>query len=508
MAIDTKKVPLIILGFDAADPDLLQRWAQEGHLPTLASIMKRGCWTKATGPELLSPHGRWLSLLSGISRSEHGYYYFRQLKAGTYGLEDVTARDAAALPFWSHLRGRDKRVAIIDAPDTDPLTGMAGIQLANWNVHSSSLPPSTEPAALLQEVRRVVGPPFKISERGLSDDHQIYRRLLERTKKQGALGRYLLSQDRFDLVVVVFSESHPAGHKFWQYRGEAQPPHAAAEESELTHALRDVYQEIDRQMGLLLAQLSHEANVFILSSTGLEDQYPTIGLIEDFCRKLGYQASSECRSPSLKPMAMLRRVVPKNWRTALSRYLPGAVRQRLRNDFYYGDTNWRKTTAFAIPSAYTSFVRVNLRGREPEGIVEPGAEYETLLWQLEADLHQLIDPHTGASAVKQVTRTVEAFHCGPPASLPDLFVEWKSGAHFIQRLVHPRAELVQPKPRLFRTNNHSSNAFVAAAGPSIQGRGALEDISPLDLAPTFLSLMGEPIPDTLTGKVMDALTHA
>ena len=506
--MDTKSSPLVILGFDAADPDLLQRWANEGHLPTLASIMKRGCWTKLTGPDLLSPHGRWLSLFSGVSRSEHGYYYFRQLKTGTYGLEDVTARDAKALPFWSHLRGRDKRVAIIDAPDTDPLTGLAGIQLANWNVHAPSSPPSTEPAALLQEVRRVFGPPFKISEGGLRDDQQIYRRLLERTKKQGALGRHLLSQDRFDLAVVVFSESHPAGHKFWRYREDAQPPHAAAEGSELTHALRDVYQEIDRQMGLLLAQLPHEANVFILSSTGLEDLYPTIGLIEDFCRKLGYQTTSERRSPSLKPRAMLRRVVPKDWRTALSRYLPGAVRQRLRNDFYYGDTNWRKTTAFAIPSAYTSFVRVNLRGREPEGIVEPGVEYESLLQKLERDLHQLIDPHTGAPAVKQVTRTVEAFHCGPPASLPDLFVEWKPGAHFMARLVHPRVELVRPRPQVVRANNHSSKSFMAAAGPFIQERGALDGISPLDLAPTFLSLMGEPIPDTLSGKVIEALTHA
>lgn len=506
--MNTKPSPLVILGFDAGDPDLLQRWASEGHLPTLASIMKRGFWTKLTGPELLSPHGRWLSLLSGISPSEHGYYYFRRLKPGTYGLEDVTARDAAALPFWSHVRGRAKRVAIIDAPDTDSLRGLAGIQLANWNVHHSSFPPSTEPAELLQEVRRVFGPPFAISERGLPDDQQIYRRLLERTKKQGALGRHLLSQDHYDLVVVVFSESHPAGHMLWQYRRKAHSPHAAAEGSGLTHALREVYQEIDRQMGLLLAQLPHEANVFILSSTGLEDLYPTIGLIEDFCRKLGYQASSNRSSPSLKPMAMLRRVVPKDWRTALSRYLPGTVRQRLRNDFYYGDTDWGKTTAFPIPSAYTSFLRVNLRGREPEGIVKPGAEYEALLDRLGEDLLQLVDPETGAPAVKQVTRTVEAFHCVPPASLPDLFVEWKPGAHFMQRLVHPRAELLRPKLQLFRTNNHSSNSFMAAAGPSIQARGALDGISPLDLAPTFLSLMGEPIPAILTGKPIEALTHA
>jgi arylsulfatase A-like enzyme len=49
---------------------------------------------------------------------------------------------------------------------------------------------------------------------------------------------------------------------------------------------------------------------------------------------------------------------------------------------------------------------------------------------------------------------------------------------------------------------------MAAAGPSIQGRGALDGISPLDLAPTFLSLMGEPIPGMLSGKIIEAITHA
>jgi hypothetical protein len=165
MAISAKTCPLVIFGFDAGDLDLLQRWAQEGYLPTLASIMKRGCWARITGPDLLSPHGLWLSVLSGISRSEHGYYYFRQLKPGTYGLHDVTVRDAAALPFWSHLRGRDKKIAILNVPDVYTLIGLEGLQLANWTVQGSSLPPSTEPAALLQDLHRLFGPPVPIPGR-------------------------------------------------------------------------------------------------------------------------------------------------------------------------------------------------------------------------------------------------------------------------------------------------------------------------------------------------------
>lgn len=42
MAIDKETPMLVILGFDVGDPVFIERWSQEGYLPTLASIMKRG----------------------------------------------------------------------------------------------------------------------------------------------------------------------------------------------------------------------------------------------------------------------------------------------------------------------------------------------------------------------------------------------------------------------------------------------------------------------------------
>lgn len=87
MAIDTKTSPLVILGFDVGDLDSIRRWAEEGYLPTIASIMKRGCWGRTTGPELVCSYSIWASMFSGVSRSQYGSYYFRQLKPGTYDLQ-------------------------------------------------------------------------------------------------------------------------------------------------------------------------------------------------------------------------------------------------------------------------------------------------------------------------------------------------------------------------------------------------------------------------------------
>jgi predicted AlkP superfamily phosphohydrolase/phosphomutase len=504
---DSKNPPLVIFGLDAGDAEFIQRWAREGYLPTIASIMERGCWAQTSGPELISEHGVWVSLFSGISRCQHGYYYFRQLRPGTYDLETVTGRYIDAGPFWEYFQGREKRLAVIDVPDVYPVEGLTGLQLANWASHvEPPVSPSAEPPWLLRDVRRFYGPQTRIYEHAnssVSEDRRIYGRLLEQINKKGELCRYLVQRDHFDLVVIVFSESHLAGHQFWKYRHGAQSSEKTAESSGLTSAIRDVYQAIDRQMGRLLAQLP-EANVVVVSSVGMENDYPTVGLMEAFCRQLGYQDSPKSTPLSLKPMALLRRMVPAAWRIALSRHLPRDTRERLLASQFRDSTNWKNTTAFAIPSFYTSFVRINLRGREPQGIVEPGTEYETILDRLEGDIMQLVNPHTGGSAVKQVKRTIEVFGGGLPVSLPDLFIEWKPG-HVLNRVVHPRAELVQENPEFLRVSDHSDHGFLAAAGPSIRGRGALGDVSLLDLAPTFLSLMGEATPEKLTGKVLESI---
>lgn len=511
MSINTKTPPLIILGLDAGDFDFIQGWVQQGYLPTIASIMKHGCFGQTAGPELITEHGIWVSLLSGVSTSQHGYYYFRQLKPETYDLETITWLDLQDVPpFWSHLCGQNKKVAIIDVPEYRPMRGLPGLQLANWSTHDSWNPryftTSSEPPELLQEVHQYFGPKLTSPEKHKStfrDDLRIHSQLMNHVKKKGTLCRHLLAKDDFDLVVIVFSESHAANHQFWRYSPEVHNT-VHAPENKLTHAIRDIYQAIDREMGLLLADLPRESNVIIVSSVGMEDDFPTTGLIEAFCRQLGYQAPPETGAVSFRPIDLIRRVLPESWRIALSRHLPRERRESLLADQFRNGTNWRKTTAFAIPSAYTSFVRVNLRGREPEGIVEPGADYEALLDRIISDLKEVIDPKTNEPAVKRVAKSVELFGCDPPASLPDLFVEWKPG-RFMQRLVHPRAELVQQKPDFYRRSDHSSKGFIAGAGPFISNHGAIGEVQLLSLAPTFLSMIGEVVPQNMTGEVIEAM---
>lgn len=486
-AMTQPRLPLLVVAFDAADPDLLSDWAVGGHLPTIRRLMEEGWWARTSGRELSIEHGAWVTLLSGRSRGEHGYHYFRQLRPGTYDLALTRGQDVDAPPFWSGLPPGQHRVAILDVPDMRPLPGVEGIQLADWAVHNPESGPSAHPPEVLEEARRIFGPPDPIAERlrsSLDEDREMYQRLRARIGRKGELVRGLVAGGSFDLIVVGFGEAHTGGHQFWKYRSGA-----AAEGSggPLSDAIRDLYADIDREMARLLGAVG-EANVVVLSSVGLRDQFPMTGISDAFFRTLGYQASPEPGGGWPRPIDLARRLLPERARVALSKRLSRDQREALLADQFRTGTDWSRTTAFAIPSAYATFGRVNLRGREPQGIVEP-CEYEGLLDRIEGDLGALRDPETGEPVVERVERTRRIF--GPTASdaLPDLIAHWRPIPRFLDRVIHPTAELTQLEPEFFRDSDHTATGFIAAAGPAFRDRGELDAVDALAVAPLLRSVL-------------------
>jgi len=509
-----KQPPLVIIVLDTGDHEAIRAWAKAGHLPTLGSLMERGCWGHTGGSEMVCEYGVGLTLFSGISRAQHGYYYFRQLRPGTYELETIDPGKVSAPTFWSHLRGGDRRVFIMDVPDTEPVPGLDGMQLANWGTHhgtshgQQATSPSSEPPELLDRVRQIFGSQIIVTDTSHGSEEaslKIYELLIRRVQRRGQLYCELLTRDRFDLNILAFSESDPASHQFWDFRPEAGRNGSDAHHP-LRNAIREVYQAIDREIAAILSKLPLDANVVVCSLYGTQGEYPTSTLSESFCRQLGYQIARDRNAApwSRSLLGWARRLLPLSVRRGIGRLLPGASERVLQSDLRDA-TDWSRTTAFAIPSLYTSFVFVNLAGRQLQGIVQPGKEYYDVLDRIEADLRQLIDPHDGRPAIGRIARTATLFGGGPHPSLPDLFVEWQPVPWFRQRILHPRAELVQAQPDHCPSNQEKLAGFFLGTGPAFRARGDLGEISLLDLAPTFLTLLGAPIPDCMTGRPLTRL---
>lgn len=494
--------PLVILALDAGDAELIEQWAQEGHLQTIKGLLERGVQSRLTGPELFSENGIWVSLFSGLSRGQHGYYYWRPLKPGTYELELSNQRVDRAVPFWGHLCDTGMRVAVVDVPETHCTVGVSGVQVANWAPHNARFAGYSIPASLFDDLRSRFGSPLGMEERvgsTLAEDLQIHEGLLKQIEQKAAICHYLLSRDRFDLVVIGFHESHIADHQFWKYsdRSSAQVDSGGR----LTHATRDVYQAIDRVFGDLLIGLPQNSTVVVVSNMGVQEDYPNLELTQAFCRQLGYHRMQQHVDswPTIPRLA--RCMIPQSWQRAISGMLPDNFRGRMLSREWLGGTDWLSTTVFPIPSYFLGFLRVNLRGREPQGVVEPGSDYLALLDRVEADLKALTDPVSGNPAVRYMARTVDYFSTDPHESLPDLFFDWAPTPYPKRRVEHPRTLLEQKDMFFNRDTRHDLCGFFAAAGPGIAGGRRISNLPVLDVAPTCLRLMGQMVPESMKGAV-------
>ena len=502
----TASPPLLVFGLDAGDADLILRWAGDGTLPHIGSIIRQGSYARTAGPELVSEHGMWTSLTSGVSRADHGYYYFRQLVPGTYDLAPARGRHLNVEPFWQRL-APERRIAIVDVPDIAAPVPQAGFQISEWATHYPYFDPSFYPEALRAQVESEFGPQMVIHEQPKSDvseDLEIYRRLKERVKKKGKLCRSLLADGQFDLVYIVFGECHTGGHQFWRYLSETGQAAPTDPSGELSAALRTLYRDIDVEIGAILERQPPGANVFIVTSVGLKSQWPAMGLTAALPFQFGLQVAPPLAT-RLDPLSVLRKMLPQGVRNLLSARLSQEAQERLISDKFSKSTDWARTQVFSIPSYYSSQFRVNLKGREPQGIVQPGADYERALNRLETELNQIIDPVTNRPAIKALYRIGDLFGGGPPGELPDLIAEWQDADHFVERVCHPAGDIVQAPCDFHRGSDHSQFGFVAGAGPDVKSAGDLGDISPLDLAPTFLALLRHESPSALPREPLKEL---
>ena len=132
----TRCPELAIFMVDALDPGLTARWAGEGFLSTLHSLMQKGCWGTLGGRDQVAEVGSTLSLFSGVSRGRHRLFHYRQLVPGTVEMRPKSARGVDAPPIWSSF-GRRRPVTVLDLAHVLPAPGVAGVQLSNWNTHQA-----------------------------------------------------------------------------------------------------------------------------------------------------------------------------------------------------------------------------------------------------------------------------------------------------------------------------------------------------------------------------------
>ena len=82
--------------------------------------------------------------------------------------------------------------------------------------------------------------------------------------------------------------------------------------------------------------------------------------------------------------------------------------------------------AFDIPSDNTGTIRINLKGREPKGKVDP-KDYDALCDKIADQFMELVNPETGDKLVQEVFRPHKKYPGDHTDDLPDLVIKWVPG---------------------------------------------------------------------------------
>jgi predicted AlkP superfamily phosphohydrolase/phosphomutase len=457
---------VLVIGLDAGTPNLLERWMADGSMPFLAGLARGGGSARLEGDELMLEEGLWLSLLSGRPRGEVGRHSYRQL-VGAYDLALSGPAESCAVPMlWEDLARAGRRVAVFDVPALGVSHDVPATQVSLWGTHGIDGPLATSPPGLAAQVA-AVAPKMELERdhvEGTNDraDREFLGEILDSVARRGRIARSIFDPVP-DLAVAVFSETHSAGHRLWHKEDW----------------LRDVYAAVDGEMALIANAMGEGAQVVVIAGSGLDRRGPVDALMADFCRALGYAPAP---GGLRRPADVLARRAPRRARALAAGVLARPGINRVKRRRFSSACDWSRTRAFAIPDPFVGLIRVNLEGREPAGVVAPGAEYEQIVAELEQDLRALRDPRSGDAVIERVARA-RAADGGPPPRCPDVVATFKGHEPPLREIEHPRATIRQAEPWWKARNGHACRGVVIGAGSG-------ESIACLDLAPMIRALVG------------------
>ena len=325
-------------------------------------------------------------------------------------------------------------------------------------------------------------------------------------ERRTSLAIKLIEREDVEVCVLVLGEIDRAQHDFWKYRDSRFPAYDTAAGQRFREVIAEHYQVSDEQVGRLLAQATEDTVVVVMSDHGGGPHPPRLFLTNAWLRDRGWleraSATSSGISSALRGLlGSIRRRLPFEER--LRRVLPGRVVDGARRlSMNIASVNWARTLAYRFPMYHPAEgIELNVRGRQPKGIVEPGEEYETLRGQIIAALQEVRDPNDGATVVREVYRR-EELYSGPYLTIaPDIvFVtepDCKAGSGLEGPIVTsaPLAEIDK------YSGLHTMDGIFVAWGSSIRKGHRVSGMEIMDLAPTCIYALDEAVPESMDGRV-------
>jgi predicted AlkP superfamily phosphohydrolase/phosphomutase len=491
---------VMIIGLDGATFHFIRPLVAAGRLPVLAGLMARG----ASG-ELHStfpPHtaAAWTTCVTGQRPGNHGVLYFHQLDPSKYsGRGGISTSDAMrGRTIFDVASAHDMRVAAIHVPLTFPAWQVNGVMVTGYPTPAGS-PACAYPQAFAARVGKL----HEITRTSSPEKRLAFS--LSRIALLTELGEQALAEQSPDLFMTVFQDSDAAHHYFWRYHDRRSPAYTEADAQRYGDYIPQVYESLDRAVGKLVSHAGPDTTIFIVSDHGGDMAAPNAFHVNAWLAGKGLLGARDV-APSLMQRAYAARrwLLPASVRGRLSRMVQRANLEgfdELRSGLTQVD--WSRTLAYRfMVTAQVEGIALNVIGRQPQGTVQPGAQYEEVRSAIIADLRALRTPDSHEPLVAEVYRREEIFAGRNMEHAPDIVFRlhplYRVGAALRPPLFTRLTAVHLSGPR---NGWHDDFGILIAAGSDVSEGVTVPDASILNMAPTFLRALGLRQPQWMDGSV-------
>jgi predicted AlkP superfamily phosphohydrolase/phosphomutase len=486
---------LAILQLDAVNRQLAERMLEQGRLPTLASLAARGEWRPLQTPATHYTGATHPTLYSGVQLGEHSQYYLLQWSPEEQRLRFRRSFEAPE-SVWDRLARAGRRTLAIDPYEGIPPGVPAGVALSGVQFYNYlGLERWASPPEARRRIDGLIGrSPYAdevFGEPWLPGVLSLRRRLVQSPRRLGDAAVGLLGQAAFDLVWLTFLSTHIGGHQFWDLSQLDESRLDEATQSVLLTTLSDLYGAADRELDRILRALPEDVDLIVLSPVGMDANTSRADFLGEMLTAV-LEGGTRAQRAATVPLWRLRAAVPTPARGLITRALGPRFSREVMARASVAGVDWSRTKAFVVPSDHHGQIRLNVRGREREGIVDPGDADE--LTELIVEGLLSFRDADGSPSVSSVERAASIVGADAPklSLLPDLLVRWgATPSAGLEAVESPRfGRIERPGRGSGRPGGHTPEAWallVPGRSRIVPARGN-EDV--IDIAATAAALLG------------------
>lgn len=495
---------VFVIGLDGVGFPLIRPWLEAGYLPHLQELFSQGASGELTStiPPLTGP--AWATFQTGVNPGKHGILGWT--KRNGYDISVVNGSDIKYPTLWELASDNGRRAVSIGLPLTYPPRVVNGVIIPGMLTPKGDKAPSFPSEAYAELHAAAPGYRFfpECSHLLTLRGKVASLRASVRGRTEAAL--HFMKKDDWDLLMIHFQTTDKAQHDLWGLRKNAP--------------LLEVFEEVDHSVGLLVREAKRAgATVIVLSDHGMGPQDYTFSintwLLSEGYLKLKNGAGKRIKEILFRLGLTQRRLAQLGMLFYPLAYRLGAVNSffdavgdswlaKLTNKVFLSldDIDWQRTRAYS--HADVGHIRLNRRGREPDGIVSD-AEAEPLITELMERLRSVVNPYTQESLCTEVMRREEIYHGGMLEEAPeivflprDLRTLGSGASGFYSNRLFDRA--------LMR-GNHRMQGVISVIGEPFRPRFEIHGARLVDLAANILYLLDCPIPTYMDGSLWkEALT--